>query len=196
MNSNKDHQYDDLIAEKKRAIENFDFEAAKRIQATIDEMKSREYEIVVENVKPKIISDINAAYLYAQLEVAEKINNDRLSTWETYRNGLQSLEENERIELPFIPEYCAHNAHMFYIKAKDLEERTKLISFIKEAGIGTAFHYVPLHTAPAGIRYGTFFGEDKYTTKESERLVRLPMYYGLEKSDAEYVVEKIKEFYK
>lgn len=141
-------------------------------------------------------SDINAAYLYAQLELAEEINDNRLATWNLYNEGLQSLEEAEKIELPFIPQYCTHNAHMFYIKAKNLEERTKLISYLKSNGIGSVFHYVPLHSAPAGKKYGTFFGEDKYTTSESERLVRLPMYFGLKKENTEYIVEKIKEFYK
>lgn len=138
-------------------------------------------------------SDINAAYLFAELEVAEKINNNRLETWNLYYENLKDLKE---IELPFIPKECKHNAHMFYIKAKDLEERTKLIDFLKENDIATAFHFVPLHSAPAGIKYGRFHGEDKYTTKESERLVRLPMYYGLEKEKVLFITQKIKEFYK
>lgn len=141
-------------------------------------------------------SEMNAAYLYAQLEIAEKINNDRLETWNLYNSVLKELADEGRIEIPFIPEYCEHNAHMYYIKAKDLEERTALISHLKANGISSVFHYIPLHSAPAGERFGRFYGEDKYTTKESERLLRLPMYYGLEKEKTEYVCEKVKEFYR
>lgn len=138
-------------------------------------------------------SDINAAYLLAELEVADKINNDRLKTWNLYYNNLKDLNN---IELPVIPKECKHNAHMFYIKTKNLEERTSLINFLKENKIATAFHFVPLHSAPAGLKYGRFDGEDKYTTKESERLLRLPMYYGLETEKVLYICEKVKEFYK
>ena len=137
-------------------------------------------------------SDINAAYLYAQLEMADEINNNRLHSWNLYYENLKDVKE---IELPYIPKECKHNAHMFYIKTKDMEERTKLIKFLKENGIASVFHYIPLHTAPAGIKYGRFNGEDKYTTKESERLLRLPMYYGLKEEDVLKVCAKIKEFY-
>lgn len=113
-----------------------------------------------------------------------------------YYEMLKELEDVGHIELPTIPEECEHNAHMFYFKAKDLEERTELLDFLKSQGVGAVFHYIPLHSAPAGINFGRFHGEDKYTTKESERLVRLPMYYGLKKTDLEYVVEKVKMFYK
>lgn len=137
-------------------------------------------------------SDINAAYLYAQLEMADEINNNRLHSWNLYYENLKDVKE---IELPYIPEECKHNAHMFYIKTKDMKERTELIKFLKENGILSVFHYIPLHTAPAGIKYGRFNGEDKYTTKESERLLRLPMYYGLKEEDVLKVCTKIKEFY-
>ena len=140
-------------------------------------------------------SDMNAAYLYAQLEMADEINDARLNIWDRYYDGLKELEESGKIELPYIPEGCVHNAHMFYIKAKDLEERTELISFLKENGILCVFHYIPLHSAPAGLKFGEFFGEDEYTTKESERLARLPMYYGLEMEQVEYIISKVKEFY-
>ena len=140
-------------------------------------------------------SELNAAYLYAQLEEADKINNNRLNTWNLYYKGLKELEEKGLIELPFIPEDCTHNAHMFYIKAKDLEERTKLISFLKENEILSVFHYVPLHSAKAGMDFGRFHGEDKYTTKESERLLRLPLYYGIKDEEVEYIINKVKEFY-
>ncbi len=141
-------------------------------------------------------SDINAAYLYAQLESAEEINNNRLATWNRYYDALKPLADEGKIELPCVPKHCIHNAHMFYIKAKDLEERTRLIAYLKENGIGAVFHYIPLHSAPAGLKYGTFFGEDKYTTKESERLARLPMYYGIEPEKVDTVTEAINRFYK
>lgn len=141
-------------------------------------------------------SELNAAYLWAELEMADEINEDRLQSWNHYYNGLQDLAEKGNIELPVIPEGCVHNAHMFYIKAKDLGERTRLIAYMKENGIGCVFHYIPLHSAPAGRKFGRFHGEDQYTTKESERLMRLPMYYGLKPEDVEKVIETIKNFYK
>ncbi len=140
-------------------------------------------------------SDMNAAYLWAQLEMAEEINQNRLSTWDRYYEGLKSLEKEGKIELPYIPEYCEHNAHMFYIKAKDLEERSNLITYLKENGIAAVFHYIPLHSAPAGQKYGRFCGEDVYTTKESERLLRLPMYYGLKQEEVDYIIDKVIQFY-
>ena len=141
-------------------------------------------------------SEINCAYLYAQLENPEIINNDRLSSWDTYNELLTPLAQKGIIELPYIPDGCVHNGHMYYIKVKDLDERTKMISYLKENGIGAVFHYIPLHSSPAGQRFGTFFGEDKFTTEESERLIRLPMYYGLSESDIEYVVEHIINYFK
>lgn len=140
-------------------------------------------------------SDLNAAYLWAQLELADEIYENRMNTWNLYYENLSSLKDAGRIELPYVPEECTHNAHMFYIKAKDLEERSALISFLKENEISSVFHYIPLHGAPAGKKYGRFHGEDKYTTAESERLVRLPLYYGLEQEKVLTVCEKIKEFY-
>lgn len=140
-------------------------------------------------------SDMNAAYLYAQLEMAEEINEARLAVWNRYYAGLKELQAAGKIDLPFIPEHCVHNAHMFYVKAKDLEERTALISFLKENGILAVFHYIPLHTAPAGLKYGRFHGEDRYTTKESERLCRLPLYYGLKAEEVDLIISKVKEFY-
>lgn len=140
-------------------------------------------------------SDMNAAYLWAQLELADQINEKRLSLWNHYRELLTPLKEQGYIELPTVPEGCVHNAHMFYIKAKDLEERTRLIDFLKKNEIWSVFHYIPLHTAPAGMKFGEFHGEDRYTTKESERLCRLPMYYSLELDQVDYIVSKVKEFY-
>lgn len=140
-------------------------------------------------------SDINAAYLMAQLEMADEINENRLQSWTRYNEGLQDLAQEGVIELPYIPKECAHNAHMFYIKTKDMEERKALISYLKERDIAAVFHYVPLHSAPAGLRFGRFHGEDRYTTKESERLLRLPMYYNLPESDQQKVIDAVHGFY-
>lgn len=141
-------------------------------------------------------SDMNAAYLWAQLEMADEINDTRLARWNQYYEGLKDLEEAGKIELPYIPDYATHNGHMFYIKCKDLAERTAFIDFMKANDILTVFHYIPLHTAPAGEKFGRFHGEDKYTTKESDRLVRLPMFYTLTKEQTDYIIEKVHEFYK
>lgn len=141
-------------------------------------------------------SELNAAYLWAQLEVADKILEDRMNSWKEYYRQLQPLKEAGLIELPFVPENCTHNAHMFYIKTKGLQERQELIGYLKSKGIAAVFHYIPLHSSPAGQKYGTFSGEDRYTTKESERLLRLPMYYGLEKKQIDYIVKTVNEFYK
>ena len=140
-------------------------------------------------------SDMNAAYLYAQLEKAEEINDARLACWNRYYERLQPLADAGKLELPTVPEGCVHNAHMFYVKAKDLEERTALIAHLKANEILCVFHYIPLHTAPAGLKYGRFHGEDRYTTKESERLARLPMYYGLTMEQVDYICDKVEEFY-
>lgn len=141
-------------------------------------------------------SDMNAAYLYAQLEMADEINNYRLNVWNTYYEGLKPLMEAGKIELPVVPKDCTHNAHMFYIKAKDIKERSELISFLKANEILSVFHYIPLHSAPAGLKFGRFAGEDEYTTRESERLARLPLYYGLTQEQNEYIIDKVKEFYR
>lgn len=140
-------------------------------------------------------SDMNAAYLWAQLEQADVIYNDRMSSWNYYYEQLKSVAEAGYIELPVIPKECIHNAHMFYMKTRNLEERTKLIAFLKERGILAVFHYIPLHTAPAGMKYGRFCGEDRFTTKESERLLRLPMYYQLKKEQIEDICDVVKTFY-
>lgn len=141
-------------------------------------------------------SDMNAAYLYAQLELGDKITQARMDRWQEYRELLAPLAEEGRIELPHIPAECTHNAHMFYIKTKDMEERGRLIDFLKQREILSVFHYVPLHSAPAGRRYGRFHGEDRYTTKESERLLRLPLYYGLTADQTEYIADQVKAFYR
>ena len=141
-------------------------------------------------------SEMNAAYLYAQLEQADMINENRLKSWNSYYEMLKPLADEGKIELPFIPKECVHNAHMFYIKLKDLDIRTRFIDYMKKNGVYCVFHYIPLHSAPAGEKYGRFHGNDNYTTKESERLVRLPMFYGLKESEVEMICDKIREFFK
>lgn len=140
-------------------------------------------------------SELNAAYLWAELEYADRINNDRLKSWNRYNEALEDLAALERIELPYVPAECTHNAHMFYIKTKDIEERSKLIKYLKEKDVYAVFHYIPLHSAPAGRRFGRFYGQDKFTTKESERLLRLPIYYGMLEKDQDYIIDLIHEFY-
>ena len=150
----------------------------------------------VEKGSSYLPSELNAAYLYAQLEMAEKINRKRLDRWSQYYELLTPLKEQGNIELPNVPEGCVHNAHMFYIKVKDLEERTKLIRYLRDNGITAVFHYIPLHSAPAGRRYGRFHGEDKFTTRESERLLRLPMYYELTEEEVCTVADKVLQFWR
>ena len=140
-------------------------------------------------------SDMNAAYLYAQLELAEEITQARIDRWNQYRELLAPLEKEGKIELPYIPDYCSHNGHMFYIKTKDMEERSRLIEYLKKKEILSVFHYVPLHSAPAGLKFGRFHGEDKYTTKESERILRLPLFYKLTADQVEYIANQVRAFY-
>ena len=140
-------------------------------------------------------SDMNAAYLWAQLEKAREINENRLNSWNRYYTNLKELEEAGKLQLPYIPEHCVHNAHMFYIKLKNIKERSRFIEFMKNKDVLTVFHYIPLHSAPAGLRFGRFHGEDEYTTKESERLVRLPMFYGLSEEQVDYICQCIREFF-
>ena len=140
-------------------------------------------------------SELNVAYLYAQLEMAEQINEYRLARWNEYYEQLLPLKEAGKLILPTVPEGCVHNAHMFYIKTADEGECTALREFLKDRDVLAVTHYVPLHSAPAGRKYGRFYGEDVYTTKESERLLRLPMYYGLTADDVSFVTEKVREFY-
>jgi dTDP-4-amino-4,6-dideoxygalactose transaminase len=143
-----------------------------------------------------LMNDVSAAYLWGQLEVAEKINEFRLKVWNRYYNGLLELEKEGFIELPTIPKHCRHNGHIFYIKVKNLNIRTKLLNFLKEQGIWAVFHYVPLHSSPAGQRYGRFHGVDKFTTKESERLIRLPLFFNIKDEEIDYVIESIYRFFR
>lgn len=141
-------------------------------------------------------SELNAAYLYAQLEAADTIYESRMNSWKQYYERLQPLAAEGKIELPVVPEGCKHNAHMFYIKCKDIKERSAFLAYMREKGVGCVFHYIPLHSAPAGIKYGRFVGEDVYTTVESERLARLPMYYGLSQEEIDLVCDNVFDFYK
>jgi len=142
-----------------------------------------------------LMNDLSAAYLWGQLEKADEINKDRLRSWKKYENCLKPLEEKGRLELPKIPDECTQNAHMFYIKAKNLKERTHLLEYLNENDINAVFHYVPLHSAPAGLRFGLFSGEDKFTTIESERLIRLPMYYGIKEEDLSKIINTLKTYF-
>ena len=139
-------------------------------------------------------SELNAAYLYAQLEEASKIDEKRMSIWNMYDETLKPLAQRGLIEQPLVPDYAQHNAHMYYIKVKDLDQRTRLINHLKENGVMAVFHYVPLHSSKAGRRFGRFHGEDVYTTKESERLLRLPMFYNLPMEDARFAASCVLSF--
>ena len=141
-------------------------------------------------------SDLNAAYLWAQLEMADAINENRLAAWNAYDRAFQPLKAENGVELPVVPEGCVHNAHLYYLKCRDLSQRTRLIAFLKERGVQAVFHYIPLHSAPAGLKFGRFHGRDERTTKESERLVRLPLYYGLKESDRRRVIEAVRAFFR
>ena len=140
-------------------------------------------------------SDLNAAYLWGQLLHADEMQNDRLASWDRYREAFGPLEEKGIISLPVIPEHCVHNAHMFYIKCKDLDTRTAYIKYMRDNDILCVFHYVPLHSAPAGLKFGRFDGRDIYTTSESDRLVRLPLYYRLAREDQDKVIRKTIDFF-
>jgi dTDP-4-amino-4,6-dideoxygalactose transaminase len=143
-----------------------------------------------------LMNDISAAYLWGQLETADNINTDRVSSWLAYYKLLKGLESAKHIELPTILSECTHNGHMFYIKVKDLTQRTHLINYLKKHDVYTVFHYVPLHNSPAGLKFGRFHGEDNFTSIESERLIRLPMYYGLGKDDVKKVCEVLNEYFR
>lgn len=140
-------------------------------------------------------SELNAAYLWAQLEVADKINDARLSVWNHYYEALKPLADLGKFELPYIPKECIHNGHMFYLRYKDLEERTLFIKYMKEREINCVFHYIPLHSSPAGIKFGRFFLNDVYTTEESEKLARLPIWYEMSNEDVKNVITIVKSFF-
>ena len=149
----------------------------------------------VDNGDSYLPSELKAAYLWAQLERADEINKNRLHIWNQYYTALKPLENEGKLKLPIIPKDCVHNAHIFYIKLKNLKERTKFISYLKEHEISSVFHYIPLHSAPAGLKYGRFSGEDIYTTRESECLTRLPIYYRMKEYDISKVITTVKNFF-
>jgi len=140
-------------------------------------------------------NDVSAAYLYGQLEVADQINDNRLQSWREYYEALKPLVKQGFVELPIVPVHCTDNGHMFYLKVKNLNERTALLKYLNENSIYAVFHYVPLHSAPAGLNFAIFSGKDKFTTTESERLIRLPLYYGIQKEQIDYIVDIIAKYY-
>ena len=175
--------------EKAEIIREKGTDRSKFIRGQIDKYTWRDYG------SSYLPSDLNAAYLYAQLTESNKIQQNRMNIWNKYKASLKILEENNKITLPVIPEECKHNAHIFYFITKSLEERTKLISFLKQNEIQSVFHYIPLHSSPAGIKFGRFDGKDEITTEYSERLIRLPLYYGLKDEDQNKVIENVLKFY-
>ena len=175
--------------EKAEIIREKGTDRSKFIRGQIDKYTWRDYG------SSYLPSDLNAAYLYAQLTESNKIQQHRMNIWNKYKSSLKILEENNKITLPVIPEECKHNAHIFYFITKSLEERTKLISFLKQNEIQSVFHYIPLHSSPAGIKFGRFDGKDEITTEYSERLIRLPLYYGLKDEDQNKVIENVLKFY-
>ena len=175
--------------EKAEIIREKGTDRSKFIRGQIDKYTWRDYG------SSYLPSDLNAAYLYAQLTESNKIQQNRMNIWNKYKSSLKILEENNKITLPVIPKECKHNAHIFYFITKSLEERTKLISFLKQNEIQAVFHYIPLHSSPAGIKFGRFDGKDEITTEYSERLIRLPLYYGLKDEDQNKVIENVLKFY-
>lgn len=141
-------------------------------------------------------SELNAAFLFSGLEIADKVNKKRLKLWQRYHEKLRSLEAKGHLQLPNVPGHCKHNAHTFYVKLKDSRERQRLIEKLKSRGAQAVFHYIPLHTSAAGKKFGRLSGRDAFTTRESERILRLPLYYGLQLKDVDYVSEQIKEFFR
>lgn len=142
-----------------------------------------------------LMADLQAAYLWAQLESAERINQQRLRLWQNYHDALQPVAARGRIELPVIPANCEHNAHMFYLKLRDQDDRSALISWLKEAEILAVFHYIPLHSSPAGLRFGRFHGTDRATQTESERLLRLPLFYNLSDNNQKTVIGSLLSYF-
>lgn len=140
-------------------------------------------------------SELQAAFLFAQLEQVEVINNARLSLWNNYHSSFANLQDKGNIDLPFVPEDCIHNAHMYYLKLSNIDERSRFIEHLKKEDITAVFHYIPLHSSPAGQQHGYFYGEDNFTTAESERLVRLPIYYGMTVDEQKKVIDVVRDFF-
>jgi dTDP-4-amino-4,6-dideoxygalactose transaminase len=142
-----------------------------------------------------LMNDVSAAYLWGQLEYTDEINQNRLKSWKIYYDGLKELEERGYLELPSIPKDCIHNGHIFYTKVKDLDTRTELLAYLKEREITAVFHYVPLHSSQAGERFGRICGEDRWTTLESQRVIRLPLYYGITRADLQHVIDTLYRYF-
>ena len=142
-----------------------------------------------------LMNDVSAAYLWGNLEKSDEINQDRLRIWNRYYAELKIFEEQDLIRLPTIPKHCIHNSHMFYLKVKNLDERTAILKYLLENNILSVFHYVPLHSSEAGLRFGQFSGDDEFTTNESERLIRLPMYYGIEDKQVSKIIDSVIKFF-
>ena len=175
--------------EKAEIIREKGTDRSKFIRGQIDKYTWRDYG------SSYLPSDLNAAYLYAQLEDCQKIQENRLSIWKKYFESFENLAQQKKIALPFVPKDCIHNAHMFYFITKSLEERTELISYLKQNEVQAVFHYIPLHSSPAGIKFGRFDSKDEVTTEYSLRLVRLPLFYGLSESDQNKVIQCVQNFY-
>ena len=143
-----------------------------------------------------LMNDVSAAYLWGNLEKSIEINQFRLNLWQKYYESLEDLQKKQLIVLPKIPHNCIHNAHMFYIKVRDLKTRSRLIEHLKQNNISSVFHYVPLHSSPAGKKFGKFEGMDDFTTSESEKIIRLPMYFGLDMDSIRKICEVIENFFK
>ncbi len=140
-------------------------------------------------------SELQAAYLWGQLNCAEQIRDNRLAIWARYDQAFKSLIASGTVDGPILPEATAHNAHMYFLKVRDLEERTALIDHLKQAGVMAVFHYVPLHSTPFGKTMGRFHGEERFTTEESERLVRLPIWYGMSAEEQDHVIQSLLAFF-
>lgn len=179
---------DDIYQEKAEILREKGTDRSKFFRGQVDKYRWMDYG------SSYLPSELNAAYLYAQLEEHQKISDKRMEIYNFYNRNLKFLADEGKIQQPYVPEECTHNAHMYYIKVHDMDIRTRLIRYLRQKDISCVFHYVPLHSAPAGQKFGRFSGEDVYTTKESERLMRLPMYYNLDMEDAKRVVDAIASF--
>ena len=179
---------EDIYQEKAEILREKGTDRSKFFRGQVDKYRWMDYG------SSYLPSELNAAYLYAQLEEHQKISDKRMEIYNFYNQNLKFLADEGKIQQPYVPEECTHNAHMYYIKVHDMDVRTRLIKYLRQKDISCVFHYVPLHSAPAGKKFGRFSGEDVYTTRESERLMRLPMFYNLDMEDAKRVVDAIASF--
>ena len=180
---------DDIYQEKAEILREKGTDRSKFFRGQVDKYRWMDYG------SSYLPSELNAAYLYAQLEEHQKISDKRMEIYNFYNRNLKFLADEGKIQQPYVPEECTHNAHMYYVKLRDLQQRTEFISYMKECGVQCPFHYIPLHSAPAGHKFGSFYGEDRYTTAESERLVRLPLYYNLTNGDIQMVIDAVNSYF-